>query len=302
MKLFAPEYYKKFKCIADRCRHSCCIGWEIDVDRDALSRFRALGERGEKILATIDFESETPHYKLLPGERCPHLDGTGLCRIITECGEDYLCDICREHPRFYNFPVGRCEVGLGAACEEAARLILSCENYMHVSQLSDIGEAECEESEKGFDAVGEREAVYKILSDVTRPYPERLSEIYRKYGVSPLDKTDGDWRSLISELEYLDGKSKEIFLSYLSASFPASFSFAERALAYFIYRHTASAESPEDFAISLGLSLLLERLFSSVTAAYSPENIEAHALALRLISEEIEYNEENTDLIKSEFM
>ena len=26
-----------------------------------------------------------------------------LCRIILNLGEDALCDICREHPRFYNF-------------------------------------------------------------------------------------------------------------------------------------------------------------------------------------------------------
>ena len=36
MKLFAPEYYKQFKCIADKCTHSCCIGWEIDIDEEAL--------------------------------------------------------------------------------------------------------------------------------------------------------------------------------------------------------------------------------------------------------------------------
>ena len=32
MKLYAPEYYKQFQCIADKCTHSCCIGWEIDID------------------------------------------------------------------------------------------------------------------------------------------------------------------------------------------------------------------------------------------------------------------------------
>ena len=36
MKVFAPNYYKKFSCIADKCKHSCCIGWEIDID-DATS-------------------------------------------------------------------------------------------------------------------------------------------------------------------------------------------------------------------------------------------------------------------------
>ncbi len=36
MKLFAPRYYKKFKCSADKCDHSCCVGREIDVDETAL--------------------------------------------------------------------------------------------------------------------------------------------------------------------------------------------------------------------------------------------------------------------------
>ena len=32
MKLYAPGYYKRFACIASKCRHSCCVGWEIDID------------------------------------------------------------------------------------------------------------------------------------------------------------------------------------------------------------------------------------------------------------------------------
>ena len=38
MKLFAPKYYTEFSCIADRCRHSCCIGWEIDIDADTAEK------------------------------------------------------------------------------------------------------------------------------------------------------------------------------------------------------------------------------------------------------------------------
>ena len=30
MQVF-PDYYKKFKCIASKCEHNCCIGWEIDI-------------------------------------------------------------------------------------------------------------------------------------------------------------------------------------------------------------------------------------------------------------------------------
>ena len=32
MQIIVPDYYKEFSCIADHCRHSCCIGWEIDID------------------------------------------------------------------------------------------------------------------------------------------------------------------------------------------------------------------------------------------------------------------------------
>lgn len=33
---------------------------------------------------------------------CHFLNKAGLCRLVLELGEDALCDICREHPRFTN--------------------------------------------------------------------------------------------------------------------------------------------------------------------------------------------------------
>lgn len=38
-----PDYYPLFHCIADRCRHNCCIGWEIDVDGDSLAAYDQIG-------------------------------------------------------------------------------------------------------------------------------------------------------------------------------------------------------------------------------------------------------------------
>ena len=64
MKLLAPSYYKKFKCIADKCTHSCCIGWEIDIDTDTYEKYsRMSGEFGKEILKSIEI-SDTPHFKL----------------------------------------------------------------------------------------------------------------------------------------------------------------------------------------------------------------------------------------------
>lgn len=31
-----PDFYPAFHCIASACRHSCCVGWEVDVDQDTL--------------------------------------------------------------------------------------------------------------------------------------------------------------------------------------------------------------------------------------------------------------------------
>ena len=289
MKLFAPSYYKKFKCIADRCRHSCCVGWEIDLDGEALSRYRNLGEDGKAILESVDLSAEPPHFRLAADERCPHLDERGLCRIISRHGEGYLCDICREHPRFYNFLPERCEVGIGASCEEAARLILDCESY---ALTEEIGEIDGDFSDADFDAVFERERLYAILSDSSISYEERLSRISESWGVTPKTLSDGDWRGVIEELEYLNDENREIFLSYssnVSAPFPV---LSERALAYFVYRHCTAAWDEEEFFASLGFALFCERLICSLAAG----GLDVHEAA-RIVSEELEYSEDNTEAL-----
>ena len=116
MITYFPDYYKDFKCIANKCRHTCCAGWEIDVDDEALSRF-------------IKDPAIAPHISgnsimLDDKERCPFLQEDGLCKMILEHGEDFLCDICTEHPRFYNTFEDHIEGGLGLVCEEACRIIL----------------------------------------------------------------------------------------------------------------------------------------------------------------------------------
>ena len=37
MVTITPNYYMNFKCIADKCRHTCCAGWEIEIDDETLS-------------------------------------------------------------------------------------------------------------------------------------------------------------------------------------------------------------------------------------------------------------------------
>ncbi len=292
MKLYAPKYYKDFKCIADKCKHSCCIGWEIDIDGETMEKYRSLSSGyGREIAKSID-DGEIPHFILAEHDRCPHLDERGLCRIITELSEDCLCHICREHPRFYNdTPCGK-EVGLGMACEEACRLILSSDEYSFVEE---IGEIDGEKNEFLFDSIKHRDKIYRILSDNSIPYDQRLRAIAEEYGISLSNVSN----ETISSLEYLDESHRELFLEFsCDTKTPENMEkHLERALAYFVYRHCAEVYDVEDFRESLGLAMFCERLIASILPKC--ENVFE---AARIVSEEIEYSEDNTEAIKLEFV
>ena len=120
-----PDYYKDFRCIADKCEHNCCIGWEIDIDEDTLDFYKSHdGMLKDRFKSCIDY-SDTPHFILDKNERCPFLNDNNLCNIITHLGEEHICEICTQHPRFHNELPDRIESGLGLCCEEACRLILT---------------------------------------------------------------------------------------------------------------------------------------------------------------------------------
>lgn len=126
MKWTYPEYYSDFKCTAENCSDNCCIGWEIDIDDETLCRYREeQSEFRTRLNAEISLEG-TPHF-LLKGERCTFLNDRNLCDLILALGEDALCEICREHPRFHGWYGKAKETGVGLCCEEAAKLILQRE-------------------------------------------------------------------------------------------------------------------------------------------------------------------------------
>ena len=117
------EIYREFRCKADKCKHSCCKGWEIDIDEDTLDYYKSLDtELGNEIMENIH-EGEDTFFKLTDGERCPFLKDSGLCKIIEELGDDGLCDICRLHPRFYESINDFNLAGVGLSCEKASELM-----------------------------------------------------------------------------------------------------------------------------------------------------------------------------------
>lgn len=292
MKLYAPGYYKRFRCIADKCEHSCCVGWEIDIDEAALKRYESLKSGYGALIADSVSTEDTPHFKLCDGDRCPHLDDRGLCKIILEVGEDYLCHICREHPRFYNY-TDVTEVGLGLSCEEAARLILSSADYV---SMEEIGIAEAVSDDVAFNGRAERDRIYAVLRNTALPYEKRLDEIAHAYAID----ADGDQRRLavLGSMEYLDEKHRALFATYSAERRPhGKDEYLERFLAYLIYRHCTEAFDEADFSVRLAFCLFCERLLASLICTERAESLQEIAVLARILSEEIEYSDENTSAL-----
>ena len=162
-----PDYYDRFRCTASACSDTCCAGWEIEVDETTAEMYRSMpGPLGEEIREKLVVTPEENYFGLENG-RCPFLDREGLCRIIREAGEEALCDICREHPRFYHWYGNVTEVGLGLCCEEAARLVFgSPEKTRFIAEElpedMDNREEDMDERENysgGYSGIGEPEPV-----------------------------------------------------------------------------------------------------------------------------------------------
>lgn len=128
MKCTYPDYYKNFRCIADKCPDTCCAGWEIVVDSDSAEKYRlADGEIGEKLRESMTVDSDGDTVFVSRNRRCPFLLESNLCEIYIALGEKSLCRTCTLFPRHITDLGSRKEIGISVSCPEAARLIFSSE-------------------------------------------------------------------------------------------------------------------------------------------------------------------------------
>lgn len=179
MKYQKPSFFDQFKCIGSACTDTCCAGWEIEVDETTAQGYLAeKGAFGDRLRREIGSEPGEYFFKL-QNNRCPFLNKENLCDIFINLGEDRLCDICREHPRFYNWFGDYTEVGLGLCCEEAERLLFSDskpltfveEVHTDASDLLDDESEECEQM------LEERKAIFSILQNRKKNIGARLKRL-----------------------------------------------------------------------------------------------------------------------------
>ena len=308
MKLVAPAYYRDFHCIADKCRHSCCIGWEIDIDPETREKYRRVpGDFGARLNASID-DGEVSSFRLGEGERCPMLNANGLCDLITALGEDALCQICADHPRFRNFYADRTEIGLGMCCEEAARLILSQEEPLRLIFLENDG-ADDEPDEEEANLLALRTALICIMQNETQPLAARLDRL-----LAAVDFTipERDWAEVYRELERLDpawddcldvlstrGISPKVSKGRSESPLVASAEAKSMQRAwsnftvYLLYRHLPGALNDDNLPSRVAFCVLSTRVLVSLCASHERCTLADCIEFARMYSAEIEYSEDN---------
>lgn len=180
MILRVPEYYDEFSCIASRCKDSCCAGWEIDIDDESYEYYRSVeGPFGDRLRESM-FVAEDGGYrfKLKGPKRCAMLNDNNLCDLYTALGEEALCEVCTEYPRF-SLVYGQVEQkALSLSCEEVGRILFG---RTEPEQLIDIElPGDCEDDEEDPQYVAFMEWVQKeavaILQNRELSITERTRE------------------------------------------------------------------------------------------------------------------------------
>ncbi len=304
MKLIAPDYYTSFSCIGSECKHNCCIGWDIDVDDFSLSYYKSLnGSLGEKLKENIYVDAYGAHFVLDHNDRCPFLAADGLCEIINEIGEDALCDICADHPRFRNLYSVHTEIGIGLSCEEAARIILTDKNPVEFIILDDDCTGDIP-NQKEIEFLSEREILFSQIQNKELTFSKKISYLYEQYKLKPFQNISEfavnylnfehltkEWPELLKNLESGSITVDEI-LKNMSYDKPF-----ENLLHYFIFRHLTPSLAYEERSATVGAAILSVLIIASVFMQKGDHSIESLIEISRLYSSEIEYSDVNMKLL-----
>lgn len=142
-----PIYLKEFKCIGGACKDSCCIGWDVDIDKSTFKEYHKVQDKEMKKMFQknvhnnnncTSIDVDYGRVKLKNGKRCPFLNEENYCVIYSNLGEEYLSNVCTSFPRITNKVDGCYEMSLDVACPEAARILLLKEEGIEFKKSEEV--------------------------------------------------------------------------------------------------------------------------------------------------------------------
>lgn len=129
-----PVCFKEFKCTGGSCEDNCCIGWDVEIDKQTWQKYKKVKDKElSQLFRNSIFENPDSYdhnvdyaiVELAKNNRCPFLNEDHLCKIQAKLGHDYLSNVCAAYPRYVNEINGVAEYSLNVSCPEAARLVLT---------------------------------------------------------------------------------------------------------------------------------------------------------------------------------
>jgi len=260
MKILAPEYYDKFRCIGALCTDSCCTGWDVVIDKITHDKYRQLppGPLQDTLMQRIKVDSASTSEQLyatveLDGEVCPFFEG--LCRIQTTLGENYLSHTCATYPRAQNKVDGSLEYSLYLSCPEAARLALSSPDKMAYQAtdgktprgniLSLLSTRDNSKSYRHFQLI--RNFVIDLLQNRDLPLWQRL--IILGFTMKKLDElARGEYPLIPKILEGFEGSIKEGAYTELLTNFAPDLELQLQVTTILLNHRLQETRCPERFA------------------------------------------------------
>lgn len=304
MKEYVLDYYPKFKCVAGKCKHTCCAGWEMNIDEQSLCEYKKDESAFSQALKRgIDFRKSK--FKADKFKRCAFLNSDGLCEIIINLGEKSLCQVCRDHPRFRSFFSDRVEMGLGFCCEEATKIILTHKDKITPVLIND-NSLPCELDFNEQNVMKFRESALNVLQDRTLDINDRLNNLLRLSNACVCEK---DFKKIIKtflSFERLDKTWTKRLKSVKKAfnlTTPNDLShYCEQFLANSLYRHLADAEDTMSVRARTIACIISWWVINNVIELEKNENQDLLSVVIdvvRAYSAEVEYSQKNLDKLFS---
>ncbi|MBQ8322067.1 MAG: flagellin lysine-N-methylase [Clostridia bacterium] len=317
MKLVIPEYYERFACKGGMCTDNCCIGWEIDIDPVTLKKYEiADADMRGRLSDGICKDGDSAHFKLDKG-RCPFLNKENLCDIIIKLGETSLCDICREHPRYYLALDDTVYSGVGLCCEAAAELILTAkappEYVMRDGFDGEFEECDGELRQIVFEAkdrilkkTASSLSVSALLSEAYRIVKEAQMRIdgdfYEEISEAVPSDICGELISFFSAVEYRRAELLHMITGALRGKKRSlgdvAVSYLKNIFVYFIDRYLPQAACDGDIVAKFAIPALSVAVIAAIFAEEESLTLARAVDISKSYSSEIEYNEENIALIE----
>lgn len=307
-----PTYYKNFKCIANDCTDTCCVDWQVIVDKDTACFYNTLNtEFGEKIRSKMYCDQDNDVVFENENNRCPFLNSNNLCDIYINVGEEHLCHTCTMFPRFYETFGATKEMGLSLSCPVANDLILNDTNFNFDTDFNeDLPEINDLDADEFMTLKSVRD---KILSYIKTDAPLKVKlntisslafTLKDVFVNKDFDKLE-DFQiknienhlhfdfTVLTRLEYLTQEGKETFFNLnfnLENKYNQKFN---NILFYYIYRYLLKSVYTNDFSETLLFAVFSVEVISSLF------NINGDlSVASRLYSKEIEHSQNNLNSIK----